>query len=190
MPAAARTADPTVQMPSGNEPPIPVGVIVPPGELTVLIGSRAAARLGDTTAGPSGPDPIMTGSPTVFIGSQPAARAGDLTVQGTMVGPGCPSVLIGGVGGGGGGGAAGGGAGGGGGGGAGGPTACSPGDGRDAFHASPRQRGPSGSEVARQREVLRDAARDGTPFAELCAPREAMSDDDSGEGASEGASGT
>jgi uncharacterized Zn-binding protein involved in type VI secretion len=37
------------------------------------------------------------GSTTVLIGGQPAARLGDLTAHGgTIVGPGCPTVMIGG----------------------------------------------------------------------------------------------
>jgi uncharacterized Zn-binding protein involved in type VI secretion len=36
------------------------------------------------------------GSVTVLIGGKPAARTGDTTVHGGMIGPGCPTVLIGG----------------------------------------------------------------------------------------------
>ncbi len=73
------------------------GPILPPGCPTVLIGGLPAARVGDmaTCVGP--PDSIVLGSMTVLIGGMPAARLGDLTVHGgVIVGPGCPTVIIGG----------------------------------------------------------------------------------------------
>jgi uncharacterized Zn-binding protein involved in type VI secretion len=43
------------------------------------------------------PDTIAKGSATVLIGNMPAARVGDLTAHGgTIVGPGAPTVMIGG----------------------------------------------------------------------------------------------
>jgi uncharacterized Zn-binding protein involved in type VI secretion len=80
-------------------PPIPHvgGPVTGPGCPTVLIGSMPAARLGDlvTCVGP--PDTIVKGSATVLIGGVPAARLGDLTAHGgTLTGPGCPTVMIGG----------------------------------------------------------------------------------------------
>ncbi len=72
------------------------GPILPPGGVTVLIGSLPAARAGDmaTCVGP--PDTIAKGSATVLIASMPAARFGDTCSHGgTIVG--ClPTVLIGG----------------------------------------------------------------------------------------------
>jgi uncharacterized Zn-binding protein involved in type VI secretion len=74
-----------------------VGGPVLVGQPTVLIGGRPAARVGDlcTCVGP--PATISSGCPTVLIGGKPAARIGDLTSHGgTIVGPGMPTVLIGG----------------------------------------------------------------------------------------------
>jgi uncharacterized Zn-binding protein involved in type VI secretion len=73
------------------------GPILPPGEPTVLIGMLPAARVWDmlTCVGP--PDTIAKGSMTVMIGNKPAARLLDLTAHGgTIVGPGEPTVMIGG----------------------------------------------------------------------------------------------
>jgi uncharacterized Zn-binding protein involved in type VI secretion len=73
------------------------GPILPPGQPTVLIGSRPAAVMGTmaTCVGP--PDSIIKGSATVLICSMPAARMGDMTVHGgNIVGPGVPNVMIGG----------------------------------------------------------------------------------------------
>jgi uncharacterized Zn-binding protein involved in type VI secretion len=73
------------------------GPVLPPGALTVLIGGRPAATATGmaTCVGP--PDIIAKGSMTVMIGGMPAARVGDLTAHGgTIVGPGVPTVMIGG----------------------------------------------------------------------------------------------
>lgn len=73
------------------------GPILPPGAPTVLIMNLPAARVTDmcTCVGP--PDVIVMGSMTVLIMNLPAAR---LTSQcahgGVIVGPGAPTVLIGG----------------------------------------------------------------------------------------------
>lgn len=73
------------------------GPILPPGAPTVLIMNLPAARVTDmcTCVGP--PDVIVMGSMTVLIMNLPAAR---LTSQcahgGIVVGPGAPTVLIGG----------------------------------------------------------------------------------------------
>ena len=73
------------------------GPILPPGAPTVLIMNLPAARVTDmcTCVGP--PDVIVMGSTTVLIMNLPAAR---LTSQcahgGLVVGPGAPTVLIGG----------------------------------------------------------------------------------------------
>lgn len=71
------------------------GPILPPGEVTVLIGGMPAAKLGDmaTCAGP--PDSIVAGSGTVLIGGMPAARMGDSTAHGGTIVAGEPTVLIG-----------------------------------------------------------------------------------------------
>ncbi|WP_431064342.1 PAAR domain-containing protein [Methylotuvimicrobium sp.] len=73
------------------------GPILPPGAPTVLIGNLPAAKVGDmaTCVGP--PDAIVKGSSTVLICNMPAARLLDSTSHGgVIVGPGCPTVLIGG----------------------------------------------------------------------------------------------
>jgi uncharacterized Zn-binding protein involved in type VI secretion len=71
------------------------GPVLPPGGVTVLIGSMPAAVVGGmcTCAGP--PDVIALGSFTVMIGGQPAARMGDMTAHGGTVVMGLPTVLIG-----------------------------------------------------------------------------------------------
>ncbi|GAB4035575.1 PAAR domain-containing protein [Spirosoma jeollabukense] len=80
-------------------PPVPHvgGPITGPGTPTVLIGGQPAACAGDlcTCVGP--PSSIIMGSVTVLIGGKPAARVGDPTAHGgTIMPPGCPTVLIGG----------------------------------------------------------------------------------------------
>lgn len=97
MPPAARITDNHVcPMVTGIVPHVG-GPILPPGEPTVLVGMLPAARVGDmlTCVGP--PDTIAKGSATVMIGNKPAARLLDLTAHGgTIVGPGEPTVMIGG----------------------------------------------------------------------------------------------
>ena len=72
------------------------GPILPPGAVTVLIGSLPAAKLGDmcTCVGP--PDTIIKGSMTCLISNMPAARMGDQTVHGGTIVLGLPTCLIGG----------------------------------------------------------------------------------------------
>ncbi|QTL01714.1 PAAR domain-containing protein [Aquabacter sp. L1I39] len=104
-------------------PPAPVPAPVPhpamplpimKGCPTVLIGKMPAARMTDTTMPcmlggcvPAGPGMILKGSATVLIGKLPAARVGDSTLHascvapipspsGTVLPPGCPTVMIGG----------------------------------------------------------------------------------------------
>jgi uncharacterized Zn-binding protein involved in type VI secretion len=79
-------------------PPIPHvgGPILPPGAVTVLIGSMPAARLGDMAMCVGPPDSIVKGSSTVLINNMPAARMGDMTAHGGSIVVGCPTVLIGG----------------------------------------------------------------------------------------------
>jgi uncharacterized Zn-binding protein involved in type VI secretion len=94
-------------------PPMPLAII-PPGAVTVTIGGQVAARATDRTEPclipvcvPGGPGIIDKGSATVMICGMPAARLGDPTVHaacvgpvpgptGTITGPGCPTVMIGG----------------------------------------------------------------------------------------------
>jgi uncharacterized Zn-binding protein involved in type VI secretion len=73
------------------------GPIAGPGAPTVLIMNLPAARVSDMCVCVGPPDVIVMGSMTVLIMSLPAAR---LTSQcahgGVIVGPGAPTVLIGG----------------------------------------------------------------------------------------------
>ena len=73
------------------------GPIIGPGVPTVLIMNMPAAAIGDmcTCVGP--PSSIIKGSMTVLVMNKPAARLGDQTAHGgTIVGPGAPTVMIGG----------------------------------------------------------------------------------------------
>jgi uncharacterized Zn-binding protein involved in type VI secretion len=96
---AARISDMHVcPMVTPGTPPIPHvgGPILPPGGVTVLVGSLPAARVGDMCVCVGPPDVIAKGSMTVLIGGQPAARMGDLTAHGGTIVAGLPTVLIGG----------------------------------------------------------------------------------------------
>jgi len=93
-------------------PPLPLNIVQ--GAVTVMIGGVPAARIADMTAPcmlpgcvPNGPGMIAKGSATVLIENMPAARVGDMTSHpgcvapipaptGTILPPGCPTVLIGG----------------------------------------------------------------------------------------------
>ena len=93
-------------------PPLPLAIMM--GATTVLIGNMPAARVADQTAPcmlpgcvPNGPGLIAQGSATVLIENMPAARVGDMTSHpgcvapipaptGSILPPGCPTVLIGG----------------------------------------------------------------------------------------------
>jgi uncharacterized Zn-binding protein involved in type VI secretion len=94
MPAARVTDLHTCPMVTGIVPHVG-GPILPPGCLTVLVGSLPAARATDmaTCVGP--PDVLLPGSPTVLIGGLPAARLGDSTAHGGVIVLGCFTVLVG-----------------------------------------------------------------------------------------------
>lgn len=74
------------------------GPILPPGVPTVLVGMLPCAVVGTmaTCVGP--PDVLVKGSATVLVGSRPCVRLGvDPTAHGgVVVGPGCPTVIVGG----------------------------------------------------------------------------------------------
>ncbi len=73
------------------------GPILGPCVPTVLIGGKPAAVMGDMAVCSGPPDSIILGSTSVLIGGKPAARVGDSCAHGgTIVGPGVPTVLIGG----------------------------------------------------------------------------------------------
>ena len=95
MPAARITDLHVCPMFTGPVPRVG-GPILPPGAVTVLIGSLPAARMGDmaTCVGP--PDTIVKGSATVLINNMPAARLGDNCSHGGTIVVGLPTVLIGG----------------------------------------------------------------------------------------------
>src|SRR4029077_1701975 len=97
MPPAARVTDMhTCPMVTGVVPHVG-GPVLPPGCPTVLIGMMPAARVGYMLICTGPPYAIAKGSTTVLVGNMPAARLGDLTVHGgVIVGPGCPTVMIGG----------------------------------------------------------------------------------------------
>lgn len=71
------------------------GPILPPGEVTVLIGGMPAAKVGDMATCTGPPDSIVAGSSSVLIGGMPAARMGDSTAHGGTIILGEFTVLIG-----------------------------------------------------------------------------------------------
>lgn len=96
MPFAARITDMHV-CPMVNPGGVPHigGPVLPPGEVTVLIGGMPAATLGDMCLCSGPPDTIIAGSSTVMIGGKPAARVGDSTAHGGSILLGCTTVIIG-----------------------------------------------------------------------------------------------
>lgn len=97
MPMAACVGDMHVcPMTTGPVPHVG-GPILPPGAPTVMIANRPAAVVGGMCVCVGPPDTIAKGSATVMIGGMPAARVGDMTAHGgSIVGPGAPTVMIGG----------------------------------------------------------------------------------------------
>ena len=96
MPPAARVSDMhTCPMVTGLVPHVG-GPVLPPGNITVMIGSLPAATVGDMLVCAGGPDSIVKGSATVMICGKPAARMGDMTAHGGVIILGCPTVNIGG----------------------------------------------------------------------------------------------
>src|ERR1044071_6468575 len=71
------------------------GPIKGPGVPTVLIGSLPAAVVGDSAVCVGPVDAIVRGSMTVRIGGRAAARVGDPTAHGGKIELGLPTVLIG-----------------------------------------------------------------------------------------------
>jgi uncharacterized Zn-binding protein involved in type VI secretion len=82
--------------PLSDGPKPHVGGPVTKGVASVLIDNMPAATVTSqcTCVGPI--DAIAKGSMTVFIGGKPAARVGDLTVHGGVITLGSPTVMIGG----------------------------------------------------------------------------------------------
>jgi uncharacterized Zn-binding protein involved in type VI secretion len=94
MPPAARVSDMHI-CPLVTPAPHQGGPIFGPGVPTVLIGQLPAAVVGDHAVCTGPPDTIITGSATVMIGGRAAARMGDLTAHGGSIASGCQSVIIG-----------------------------------------------------------------------------------------------
>jgi uncharacterized Zn-binding protein involved in type VI secretion len=97
MPPAARLSD-LHTCPMVTPPPHVGGPILPPCEPTVLTGFLPQARVGDMALCVGPPDVIIKGSLTVLVGNKPAARLGDPTAHGGVIVMGCPTVIIGDVG--------------------------------------------------------------------------------------------
>lgn len=96
LPAARLTDMHICPMADGPKPHVG-GPIVGPGAPTVLVLGLPAARVGDMCACVGPPDAIVMGSSTVLIGGLPAARLTSASAHGGLVvGPGAPTVLIGG----------------------------------------------------------------------------------------------
>lgn len=95
MPAARITDMVVCPMVTGIIPHVG-GPILPPGGVTVLIGKLPAARISDMNVCVGPPGVVAAGSPTVLIAKMPAARLLDTAGHGgSIVGPGCPTMLIG-----------------------------------------------------------------------------------------------
>jgi len=72
------------------------GPIMGPCVPTVMVAMMPAAVLGDMCVCVGPPDSIVKGSATVMISSKPAARIGDTTAHGGAIVLGAPTVMIGG----------------------------------------------------------------------------------------------
>lgn len=73
-----------------------VGGAITLGCFTVLTSGLPQARIGDMHVCVGPPGTMALGSFTVLVGGQPASRMGDVTAHGgAVVGPCCPTVLIG-----------------------------------------------------------------------------------------------
>lgn len=72
------------------------GPIIGPGAPTVLIGKLPASVVGDSCVCVGPPDTVVKGSATVLICSKPAVRIGDTTAHGGAITLGLPTVMIGG----------------------------------------------------------------------------------------------
>lgn len=95
MPPAARLTDMhTCPMSSGPVPHVG-GPIVSPGVPTVLIEYLPAAVVTDMCICVGPPDVIVKGSMSVVVGGRPAARLGDKTAHGGGIVTGAPTVIIG-----------------------------------------------------------------------------------------------
>ena len=98
MPPAVRIGGDQHVCPAATGPvPHVGGPITGPGAPTVIIGNLPAAVMGDVCVCVGPPSTIIKGSMTVLVMNKPVARLGDQTAHGgTIVGPGMPTVMIGG----------------------------------------------------------------------------------------------
>lgn len=65
--------------------PSPQGLT--PGVPNVLVRSRPAVGLGDSTSCAGAPNPLLTGNPTVRVGGRPIGRELDMLLHGAIVAP-------------------------------------------------------------------------------------------------------
>src|SRR5215210_7437969 len=93
-PAARVTDMHTCPMVTGLVPHVG-GPIIPPCMPTVLTCMMPQARIGDMAICVGPIDSIVRGSMTVLVGGRPAARIGDMTAHGGVIVTGCFTVLIG-----------------------------------------------------------------------------------------------
>jgi len=91
---AARVTDAHV-CPQTSPAPHVGGVVVGPGEATVLIENLPAACLGDTCACAGPPNAITAGASTILVANKPAARLGDPTAHGGALAAAAGTVLFG-----------------------------------------------------------------------------------------------
>ncbi|PRQ09069.1 PAAR domain-containing protein [Enhygromyxa salina] len=96
MPAAARILDPHVCPITGPVPHVGGVIQAPGVPTVLIGHLAAATEGGACVCALGLPNSIVTGSTTVVIGSKAAARVGDLTAHGGKVVAGCSTVLIGG----------------------------------------------------------------------------------------------
>lgn len=96
MPPAARITDMHVCPAVTGIVPHVGGPIIGPGEATVLIEKLPASIVGDSVTCVGPPDSVAMGSMTVMIGGKQAARMGDLCNHGGSIVLGAFTVMIGG----------------------------------------------------------------------------------------------
>lgn len=149
-PAARVTDMHTCPMVTPGLPPVPHvgGPILPTCSPNVFTGGLPQARVTDKCLCVGPMDMIVKGSNTVLVNGLPAARVNDTTVHGGIIIMGLPTVLIGDSGGGGAGGGSGG---------------LAAQGGADLSTTASAMSKPS-----QQAAALQEAAKNGTPFCEIC----------------------
>lgn len=95
MPASVLGDNHVCPMVTGTVPHVGGPVIA--ATATVLVTNKPVTVLGDTAICVGPPDSVIKGSATVMAGNKPVARIMDSCAHGGMiVGPGAPTVLVGG----------------------------------------------------------------------------------------------